>query len=222
MFRIEKLYRLTIRDHIAFKTPLMTKNFCQKMIATRNRFTIIIIIRTHYPQCSRFTKSFTERFQIKCSHLTWRYVWICTSTSITPTHRDTIYCKMFRSGNKPLCLKSFNHPLSKFPYKKRILPVTFHHTSPTRVLSDIQNWRINISISQCFRFFCCYTRNFAYQFFIPRSTLSALCRKHGCPIMTKSTNTFISKINRYSKTCFFYKPALDCLSIFYTIHIRVR
>ena len=66
---------------------------------------------------------------------------------ITPTNRDTIYCKVFGSGNQPFLLKSFNHPFSKFSHQKRILSITFYYTYPTRILCNIQNRRINISIT---------------------------------------------------------------------------
>ena len=147
MLGIKKFYRFTVRHYITFEAPFVAKYFSKEMIASGNRFTIIVIIRTHNSQCSGFAESLAERFDIKSSHLTRCYVWIGTGTGITPTDRDTIYCKVFGSGNQPFLLKSFNHPFSKFSHQKRILSITFYYTSPTRILCNIQNRRINISIT---------------------------------------------------------------------------
>ena len=147
MLGIEKLHRFTIRHYITFEAPFMAKYFSKEMIASGNRFTIIVIIRTHDSQCSGFAESLAERFDIKSPHLARCYMWIGTGTGITPTDRDTIYCKVFGSGNQSFLLKSFNHPFSKLSHQKRIFSIAFYYTSPTRILCNIQNRRINISIT---------------------------------------------------------------------------
>ena len=109
MFACNKLHRLTVRNHIPLESPFLTQDFGQKMIASANRFTIIIIIRAHHAQSPCILESYPERLQIERSHFTRCYVGIGTRLPIASAHRNTVNSKMFGSGNQIMLLKGSYH-----------------------------------------------------------------------------------------------------------------
>ena len=128
---------------------------------------------------------------------------------------------MFGSSNDTFILQTENHLFSQFAHQIRIFAITFHHTSPARILCYIQNRRINIGISQCFCLICSDFRNFPDQFFVPRGTLPALSGKHGSPVVAQSAYSFIGKVHRNTQSCLFHKPALNGVAVLYTVGIRI-
>ena len=64
MLRVQELHRFTVRNDISFESPLLAQDFRKEMITAGHRFAVIVIVRTHNSQCTRFLNTFTERFQI--------------------------------------------------------------------------------------------------------------------------------------------------------------
>ena len=221
VLRVEELHCLAVRNHIAFETPFVTKDFRQKAVTARNGLAIVIVIRAHHAQRACLTKCLAKRLQIERPHLARRHMRVRAGAFIAASHRNAIHGKVLGSGNQPFRLKPFNHPLAQLAHQVGVFAVTLHHTSPSGVLGNIQYGGIDIGIAQRLRLFRRHPGYFANQLLVPRSPLPALCRKHGGTVVAKPSDAFVGKVHRYAQARLFHKPALDGLPVFHTVHVRI-
>ena len=116
-------------------------------MASGDRFTVIIVIRTHRAKCSCFFKRHSERFKVQGAHFTGRYVRVGSGFAVAASYRNAVNCEMLDGGHKFAGLQRLDHITSQFSYKERILPIAFDSPSPPRVLTYVKYGRVYVGVT---------------------------------------------------------------------------
>ena len=204
-----ELHGLAVGDHIALETPLMTQYSGEKPITARYRLSVVIVIRTHYPQRSGLTESHAERVEVERTHLARSHMRIGTRHSVASAHRDAVHCEMFGRRYQIIFLQARYHTFTQLPHQIRVLAVSLHATAPARVLRYVEYGRIYIGVPQRR---CLPGLHLAYagdKIFIPCGALSALGREIGGPVVTQTSDALVGEIDRDAQTRLFHEPALN-------------
>ena len=180
-------------------------------MASGDRFTVIIVIRTHRAECSGFFKSDPERLEVESAHLARCDVRVGSGLAVTASYRNAVNCEMLDGGHKFAGLQGFYHIPSQFSYKERILPIAFDSPSPPRVLTYVKYGRVYVGVTQSIGLGSFRLPYPAYEIAVPSGSLTALGREICGPVVTQSAYALVCKINRDAESCLLDEPPLNLM-----------
>ena len=149
MFGIKILHSITVGNNISTKSHLSAQAGSQPVIAALDRKPVIIIVRTHHSQQSRFTDHPLERINMNHLNLVRRHLRIDAGHAFTPAFVVPVSDEMLSRGSHLIILLHPPHHFNaQFGYQIRRLPVHFFITSPPLVAPHIEYGCVNIGIPQ--------------------------------------------------------------------------
>ena len=206
---MEILHSIRIRHNIALESQIGTQTVVQPILATLNWLAIIVVVRAHNTQQASSCDNLTPRVDMNLLDRVWRLVRIGTSHTLTSTLTIRVYSKVLSScGYATILLQALNHLHTHLRNEERIFAINLLVATPTLITTNIEDWGIDIGVTQQLCLFAGNAANLSDKLFIPGRAESELRREVCRLVCLNATNTLVGEIYGDAQASLLDKEAL--------------